>query len=142
MATFSCNIPDDFLDSLLKCDSEELCKEILTEAAPELEKSMKKEIEKHNDTGELQKSIKAGKPFLNKNGFWQITVSPRGYSKNYYYGGKQHNRKYKLTNAAKAIFLEYGTSHQTARPFLTKSTNNAERGVINKLQENYERNLT
>lgn len=139
MAKFDFNIPDDFLKGILQCDSEELCKEMLTEAAPELEEEMKKELANHNETGDLQKSIRAGKPFINKNGFWQITISPRGYSKNHYYGGKNHNRVYKLSNAAKAIFLEYGTSHQPARPFLSKTTNNANSNVIKIMQETFER---
>lgn len=70
-----------------------------------------------------------------------IQSYPHGYSTHYFYGGKNHNRKYKLSNAAKVIFLEYGTSREPARPFITKATNSAKEEVLRKMQEIYERKV-
>lgn len=139
MAYFKVDIPNDLLNGILQCNSEEVCKEILERAAEPLEESIKKELANHKDTGDLQSSIKAGKPYLNKDGFWQITISPKGYSGHHFYGGKNHNRKYKLSNAAKAIFMEYGTSHQAATPFLNRATNNAQHDTLSTMQETFER---
>lgn len=133
---FEFDIPEDFMNSILQCDSEELCKNILKAGSKPLESSIKAEVPE--ETGDLKKSIKAGSP-EQKNGVWQITVAPRGYSKHTFYGGKKRSRKYKLPHAAKLVFLEYGTSKQPARPLLTRATNNAEPEVLRKMQQEYER---
>ena len=71
------------------------------------------------------------------------TVGPRGYSNHMYYDKKgQKKRKYKVSNALKAIWKEYGIAgKQAPRPFIANATRNAEEKVMNKLQEVY-RNKT
>lgn len=138
MGTFDFDIPEDIFPKSLTDNLEETCMEAIEEAEQIVVEEMKKQIEaavSDKSTGELVKSIKAGKPKQSKFDGFYGKVGPTGYSKSYYYGGKNKKRKYKLSNAAKLVFIEYGTSKQAARPVLMKIKNNTEKAVINKIQE-------
>ena len=143
MATFEMNFPEDFLGQLLNTDSDELCRTALEEAAPLLVESMKKGVEQggHQRSGELIKSIKAKKPTKSRNGAWMVHVRPTGYSSvnSYSIKGRRSKRKYKVSNALKMIWIEYGINgRQPAKPFITKTVNEVQGASMRKLQEVYD----
>lgn len=136
MAEWNLDFPEDFLGDLITSDSEELCKELIDQALPIVEANMRKEFQSHIDTGALARSVKATKAKKAKNGFIIGQVVPKGTS-SHTYGGK----KYKVTNALKAIWLENGTVKQPARPWLNKVLTASEEQVAKKMQEIYEQKV-
>lgn len=151
MAQLEVNFPEDFLSELLETDFDEIAEEILTETAPVLEESMKKEVRgtiQHEGDSELVDSLTASKPKKTKNGdAWIVNVSPKGYSSTKKYtavskNGRKTHRKYPVSNALKAIWKEYGIpGRQPPRPFLQRSTNGARGAVIRKAQEIFNRKV-
>lgn len=145
MASFDVDFPDDFLKDLFETDADDICQEALKEAAPILEQSMKETLkaDNHELSGELIKSIKTKKPQKAKNGAWMVHVRPTGYSavNSYSVKGKGNSiRKYKVSNALKAIWIEYGVNgRQPARPFLTRTVNEVRSASMQKMQEVYNR---
>lgn len=143
MADFDVTFPEDFMCELLNTDCDEICLEALSEAAPILVDSMKKSARAavlHEGESEMVESIAFSKAKKTKDGSAYITtVGPRGYSAHTYYDKKSRKkRKYKVSNALKAIWKEYGIAgKQAPRPFLANATQNAAENVINKLQEVY-----
>ena len=139
---FDMNGFDDLMAELGKMS--DLCPKIIEEAEPVLVEGMRKQIQKviqHPDssTGELVDSITASKPKKAKDGSWSGFVGPKGYSSQYYYGGRKKKRKYKLSNAAKLVFKEYGTSRQKATPVMDSVIKNTEADVLAKMQATFER---
>lgn len=145
MAEFEIDFPDDFLSELLETDFDEIAEEALRETAPLLERSMKVSCERavrHEGDSELVASIKAAKPKKTKTDAWIVNVGPRGYSDTKMYNGKKKGRKYKVSNALKAIWKEYGiTGQQAPAPFITNATNAVRDTVMNKMQEIYNRKV-
>ena len=127
-------------DELFDMDFGEFAGEALKEAAPILEDSLKASVSQvieHEGESELVKSIKANKPKKSKNGAWIVNVAPRGYSvhKVYHQGA---GRTYKVSNALKAIWKEYGVAgRQPPRPFLTKAKNDAKDAVYDAIQKKF-----
>lgn len=145
MSDFFVDFPEDFLKDLLQTDADEICSEVLSEAAPLLESCMKETLrnDNHELSGELIESIKAKKPVKAKNGAWMVHVRPTGYSSinSYAVKGKgEKMRKYKVSNALKAIWIEYGVNgRQPARPFLTRTVNEVRSASMQRMQEVYNR---
>lgn len=143
MAKFDLNFPKDLLGDLLDNDAEGICVEAIREAAPILVGSMKKSAQAavlHEGESEMVQSITASVPKRTRDGSAIIaTVGPRGYSDHYYYDKKsKKKRKYKVGNALKAIWKEYGIAgKQAPRPFITTATKDAEEAVIQALQDSY-----
>lgn len=141
MAEFDIEFPDDFLSELLDTDFDEIAEKALEETAPLLERSMKiscKRVVAHEGDSELADSIKAAKPKKTKTDAWIVNVGPRGYSKTKWYKRKKKGRKYKVSNALKAIWKEYGIAGQQApTPFITNATNAVRDTVMDKMQEIY-----
>ena len=50
-------------------------------------------------------------------------------------------RKVRVRNMEKMIYLEYGTSKQRATPVLSRATRRAEKDVISKMQEVFNREV-
>ena len=147
MAEFTFSFPDDLLQQLSRLENTDAVSEkMLTECAPVLEKTMRKHLASHKRTGELLESIKARRPSQNKEGDWSVFVGPSGYSTtNMYYAengrGEKTNRKYKMSNALKAVWLEYGSSEITPTPFLASATKDANNEAVKIMQEVYEREV-
>ena len=139
------DFPEDFLKDLLQTDTSDICQEALKEAAPLLEQSMKNTLrqDNHELSGELINSIKANKPKQANNGAWMVHVRPTGYSSinSYSVKGKGNTiRKHKVSNALKAIWIEYGVNgRQPARPFLTRTVNDVRSASMQRMQEVYNR---
>ena len=150
MAEWQVEIPNDFLKELLQTDSEQLCMDMLNEAAPLLEESMKKEVSsaiRHKDrsTGELIDSISARKATKCVNGAFLVFVGPKGYSRNYYVARNGHNvkthRKYKMSNAFKLMIIEYGLHNQPAIPTIQRATNAVESKALQLMQDFYDKKV-
>lgn len=150
MAEMELNFGDDFLKDLLETDSEKLCEEMLNASVPILEESVKRELKsriKHEGDSELVNSIKANRAKKTKDGSaFIVNVTPKGYSQTKEYIDKRTKRKekkprkYKVPNALKAIWKEYGIpGKQAPTPFLGRATRNVEKEVTAKMQEVYER---
>lgn len=133
------------LDKLFNIDFDELAEDALQEAAPILEKSMKAAVQlsvEHEGDSELVKSIKTNSPKKAKNGAWILNVTPKGNSKVKVYHGKKSGRTYPVSNALKAIWKEYGIAgRQSAKPFLSKATNDAEKQVLDTIQKQFDRKV-
>lgn len=135
------------LMQLLNTDSKELCEEMLNESVPFLEESVKRELRAnlyHDGDSELVDSIHAGKAQKTKNGSaFIVNVKPTGYSKMKVYIDKRtrgHIRRYKVSNALKAIWKEYGIpGKQVPSPFFEPARRKSEKKVLAKMQEVYER---
>ncbi len=148
MAEFQVDFDDSFLKDLLETDFDEICEEALTSAAPIFEEKMKSEVQKtilHEGESELVESFRASKPVKTKNGAWLLRISPKGYSSTKVYTaadsrGRKTHRKYRVSNALKAIWKEYGIpGRQPPRPFIESAANNAKTAVMEKIQQVYNR---
>lgn len=146
MALFDIDFPEDFLSELLETDFDEIAEEALKDAAPVLEKSMKQSCQRairHEGDSELVNSIKSNKPKKTKTDAWIVNVFPYGYSKKKIYrAGKGGKRKYPVSNALKAIWLEYGIAgRQAPRPFIRTACNNVRETILARMQEVYEKKV-
>lgn len=140
MAYFEFDFPEELFKSLAKMEenTDELQKKMLKKSAPIMVDELKKGITEIGavDTGELLNSIKARTPSKDKKGVWQVFIGPSGNAKNKYTVTKKGTRR-PMTNAAKLVFYEYGTSKQSARPILQFVANACERRVVEKMQQIY-----
>ncbi len=149
MARFQVDFPDDFLSELTDVPFGMIAEEALEAAAPVLEASMKKAaasvIEHGNPSdSDMVNSIKASAPKATKTDAWIVNVGPRGYSNHTYTrNGKGSKKRYKVSNALKAIWKEYGIAHprhyQPAKPFLERATKDAADEAMKRIQEVYDR---
>ena len=122
MADFDINMPEDFMKKvfgLSASGTEQLCEEMLSDASPALESSMKKRPRKA--TGQMAASIKATKPKKNERGYFAV-VRPIGKDSK------------GVRNAEKLAIQEYGTSRQRASPLLAASVNDVENQVLTTMQ--------
>lgn len=140
----------DFLDM----DFDSAAESALNEAIPVLEGTMRSAAAasvKHDGDSEMVNSIKGSKPKKSvATDCWICNVGPRGYSSTKTYHGQRKSGKskktYKVSNALKAIWKEYGIpGHQSPQPFIQKATNQAQGRVeriiedaFNKEFEKYE----
>lgn len=123
---------------LFSLDFDDVAEYALKESAPILENSMREAVSQvidHEGESELVESIKAGSPKKARNGAWIVNVTPKGYSRYKVYHAKRSGRKYKVSNALKAIWKEYGVAgRQPPRPFLKKAENDAKDAVYESIQ--------
>ena len=140
MADLGFSIPEDYLKDLLDNDFDELAPQMIDETLPTLETSITRHLTSviHGGTGELAKSVAVTKPKKTKTDAYIGNVYIKGQSKNHYYGGASHNRKYPVSNALKAIWLNYGNAHEGARPWLTPAVNACQAEILEKLQKKWE----
>jgi len=140
VADLGFNIPDDYLQDLLGADFDELAPEMLDEVLPILETSITRHLTGviHEGTGELAGSISVTRPKKTKTDAWIANTYIKGQSKKHYYGSSTHSRQYPVSNALKAIWLNYGNAHQAARPWLTPAVNACQSEIQDKLQKKWE----
>ena len=92
-----------------------------------MQKSISRAASKHRRTGSLANSVKFSKPVINSNG------DAVGRVKFY---GKDKKEKKEIPNWYKAIWIEFGTVHQKAEPFVRpaiKSCESATRAAMQKV---------
>jgi len=140
MAGLGFEIPDDYLKELTDNDFDKLAPEMLDEVLPILETSITRHLTSviHGGTGELASSISVTKPKKTKTDAWIANTYIKGQSKNHYLGGASHTRKYPVSNALKAIWLNYGNAHQAPRPWITPAVNSCQSEILDKLQKKWE----
>lgn len=123
--------------------------EVLTEGSNILANKMKENARvsvMHDGESDMVNSIKASTPKLSKNGAYIVNVGPRGYSNHSYYAkdgkGVKTTRKYKVSNALKAIWKEYGIpGRQEAQPFISKTVSQTESQIHTLMQKRFEERL-
>lgn len=113
---------DVLLNSLNRMDVEEIAEEALEKSADLVQDAVKKETEKHRDTGAMLKSVKKTKVEKSDTGY-QICVRPTGKDAK------------GVRNMEKFAYLEYGTSTQKATPVLTPALRKCEKEVLDQMQE-------
>ncbi len=144
MAGLELNVPDDYLKQLIDTSFEEIADQALKEAAPTLQesivKSIKASMQPHGDS-ELLKSIRTSKPKATKTDAYIVNVYPSGNARQtYYYAHGKKIYKYTVSNALKAIWLEYGNreGRQPPRPWLAHAVNDSTAEVMRIIQKVWE----
>ena len=146
MANFEIIWADDFQKQLenLGAKFDEIAPQMIDEAAPILEESMKRKLLRHKDTGELINSIKAKKAKPVKGGGYYGYVTATGVAKGKVYKRARKKGGYSTEgyrNYQKMLALEFGTSKQPPTPFLQSAVNDAESEVLSKMQEVFNREV-
>lgn len=149
MSRFDVEWHDDAITKLTTVGFDEIAKEALEEAAPILEQATKdacQSVIAHSGDSELVNSWKSNKPKETRNkDAYIVNVSPKGNSKNQYYAvdgkGGHTTRKYPVSNALKAIWLENGTTRQAPKHFLEKAARSCEAEVNQKIGEVFKRKV-
>lgn len=133
MAGFEMNFPENFMDELFDTDFDEIAEDVLKACAPTMESSVKTSLERSAEkgyaTGTMVSSIKAAKPKRTKTDAMIMVTRPTGKDKN------------GVRNMDKAMYLEYGTSKQAARPWLVNATKNAESTCLEKMQQEFNKKV-
>lgn len=140
MAGLGFEIPEDYLKELTDNNFDELAPEMLDSVLPILETSITRHLTSviRNGTGELAGSISVTKPKKTNTDAWIANTYIKGQSKNHYLGGVSKTRQYPVSNALKAIWLNYGNAHQAPRPWLTPAVNSCQSEILDKLQKKWE----
>lgn len=129
MGSFEFNIPDEFQKQLNKlANVDEVAPKMLEAASPIYETYIKQSIvqsiqHKDKSTGDLVKSVKMSKVKKMRGGGVCVTAQFKGYD-------SRHN-----ANAVKAAGLEFGNSHQEARPFVARANATSKQEVLDAMQE-------
>lgn len=121
---------------------EDMAKKALNEVRPEIETETRSALRtsvQHPGESDLVNSVKSYDPSKTKNGEGVcVKCLPTGRSKSgtrY----KNHDRGRTVNKAVhnndKAFWLEYGNSHQSARPWRDRACNNAETKVLGKVED-------
>lgn len=139
MAVFDFDFPDNIFDDVLNI-FDEAAPKMIDEALPIYESSVKNELQPHRDTGELIASIRRKKPKKTVNGAYIGYLTAEGASTKSTYT-RENGKVEPFRNYQKALALEYGNSHQPARPFMQSAVNSSEDKVLEKMQEVFNRML-
>lgn len=139
---------DNSFDELWQMDFGGYCEEALAEASVIVEEKMKanaKSTIMHEGESEMVDSIKPSTPKKAKTGAYIVNVGPRGYSGTKKYRAKDGHgqvtkRVYKVSNALKAIWKEYGIPARgiPATPFISTTVSQTENQVYDILQKKFE----
>lgn len=111
MAKFAFDYPKELQDQLKRLGNpDRVAKAMIDAATPTLVRNVKKELASHRRTGDMVNSVKQTRASKYKNGSgYYGVVRPTGKDRN------------GVRNMEKLAHAEYGTSHQTATPILTKA---------------------
>lgn len=137
MANVRFKLPDEMLeniaklgnryDSIVKVVLEEGAKPLYDTAKSNLEDSIGRDTKQDSRSkGDLLKSIRITRPFLDKYSNWGIKVGCEGLDSKGVY------------NALKASALEHGKSDQIARPWLKPSWSKSKKACIEKMKQAFE----
>ena len=137
---------DDDFEQLLKraANFDDIAPKMIDSATPHLEKSIKKRLERHRETGELIKSIEAKKASRLRNGGYYGYVTATGVAKGRVYKRARKNGGYSVENYRnyqKMLALEFGTSKQSPTPFLQSAVNDVETACLNAMQNTFNREM-
>ena len=146
----NCTIYEADLDGMWDISFDDIAQEALAEAVPILEGTMRSAAAasvKHDGDSAMVNSIKGSKPKKSAStDCWIVNVGPRGYSTTKKYHGKRKGGKskqsYKVSNALKAIWKEYGIpGHQNPQPFMDKATNQARARVEKVIEDAFDKRI-
>lgn len=90
-----------------------------------MQRSIKSAAQKHKRTGSMASSVKCSKPTINRSGDAVGRVKFYGKDKN----GMQ--------NRYKAIWIEYGTRHQGAQPFVRSAIKSCEGSIRSAMEKTF-----
>ncbi len=142
MAGLKLEIPEDYMRELLDAPFDKVAKRVITETAPELEGAVKKCMRRsvqHTGESEMVNSVRKSAPKKTKTDAWICNVYPSGNSSSYYLRGSgKKARKYPVSNALKAIWMEYGRTGQTARPWLAPAVTSCKDKILTRCQKIWE----
>ena len=125
MAKFDFSAPSEFIRQLGKMSEiDEYIPAMLKGAAPILEKKLRQELSKYQDTGAMVKSIKTSVVKIDRYGTKFISVGPTG--KDPITG---------VRNVEKFAILEYGKSDQAARPMVDRISAETMPEILEKMRE-------
>lgn len=133
MASFTYDMSEEFESQLAKlANLDEIAPKMINSATPLVVQSIKRHLRPHKRTGRLIDSVSALKAKKTKIGTWQGRV---------HFSGYENKGNDKVANNQKAIALEYGTTKQTATPFMEKSVRDVEGDVAKAMQQVYEQEV-
>jgi hypothetical protein len=140
VADLGFDIPEDYLKELTDNNFDDIAPQMLETVLPILETSIRRHLTSviEKGTGDLVKGISVTKPKKTQTDAWITNVYIKGESNHHYLGSTTHNRKYPVSNALKAIWLNYGRANQTARPWLDPAVNSCQSEILEKLQKKWE----
>lgn len=139
---FELSIPDDYLAELLDHPFDDIAKKALADTAPILEAAIKKSMRasvQHPGDSDMINSVRHNSPKETRTDAWIVNVYPSGYSQNSYSresGGKVS--RYPVSNALKAIWLNYGRAGQPARPWLQPAVSSCQGEIMERMQNIWE----
>ena len=142
----SCSFEFEGLSQMLP-NADEVGMEMAEAAGPVLAESTKKAVRRvvaHEGTSELVDSVKLFGPGKTRKGDYFILAYFDGYSKTKTVShSRTHRGKYKVSNALKAIWKEYGIPSRgiPAQPFLERAAKAAEAEALDKMQEVFDRKV-
>ena len=88
-----------------------------------MQSSIKSAASRHKKTGSMASSVKCSKPVINRSGDAVGRVKFYGKDKN----GMQ--------NSSKAVWIEFGTKHQNAQPFVRPAIKGSESGIKSAMEQ-------
>ena len=103
-------------------NDENLALDMIKAGQKVMQSSIKSAVSRHRKTGSMAGSVKCSKPVINRNGDAVGRVKFYGKDKN----GMQ--------NWYKAIWIEYGTKHQNAQPFVRPAIKGAEGSIRSSME--------
>lgn len=137
---FEVNVPDDMFGDLIRKADDNTLKQIVNHVAPTLVNNMKASMRsKINHPGEskLVNSIKATKAKATKTNAIMSYVRPTGTDSTRSDTGG--TRKKPIRNMEKAIYMNYGTVKDSARPWLEPAINSSDGPIQEALKEEFEK---
>ena len=148
MAKWDVYSATDAFGDMFDIKFDDIAEEALAQSIPILEGTMRSAAAasvSHEGESAMVNSIKGSTPKKSAaTDCWIVNVGPRGYSNHTYHakrtGGKRSSQTYKVSNALKAIWKEYGIpGHQDARPFIQKAANQARSRVEKIIEDSFDK---
>ena len=142
MGNFSYNPPTDFIKQIERMgNSDKISEKMLNESIPIVERKLIKELTFHENTGDLQASIKSTKAKKTKRDGYFVSARPTGESDTYVNNKGETKMRKPIRNMEKLVYHEYGTSSKAASPVISRVLNDTEDAVLNKMQEVFNREI-
>lgn len=140
MARLSITPDDELLRKLdVMADVDNIQKKMLKAAAPHLLNAVSRRLQEHKRTGNLIKSLKISRPKrTKKEKKYYVLIAPEGYDDRKLKNGNVN----RVSNAQKMMALEYGTKKQTATPFISAATRDAEGAVMQAMRDVFEQEVS
>lgn len=118
--------------------SEKAVEAALKKASAPLEKALKRQVHRHNRTGDLEASIKAGKPWSTKGGARGVTVSAKGNLYDVMVDGRKYERDMPVRAGEVLAYLQYGTNGRAGDPVIDNAVRESKDAVYAAIQQAYD----